>query len=69
MDAALELIRSRYRGWTLRARTIRGELDRWRLYALALTVAGAVLTSRPPSFPEGSRDRQGPRASSAHRAL
>ena len=45
MDASLELMWSKYRGWTKRARTIRGELDRWRLRTLVLTVIGAVLAT------------------------
>jgi SMODS and SLOG-associating 2TM effector domain 1/Protein of unknown function (DUF4231) len=45
MDQALDLAWSQYRGWAMQARTIRAGLDRWRLYALALTVAGAALAT------------------------
>ncbi|MDR5752847.1 MULTISPECIES: DUF4231 domain-containing protein [unclassified Caballeronia] len=51
MDAALDLMWSKYRGWSARARTIRSDLDRWRLRTLALTVIGAVLATLASQLP------------------
>jgi hypothetical protein len=55
-DAALELVWSKYRGWASRARAIRSQLDRWRLYALAFTVTGAVLATLAAQLPNWFAD-------------
>ena len=44
-NAALEEMWRKYRGWALRARTVRSDLDHWRLRVLTLTVAGAILAT------------------------
>src|SRR5262245_59233720 len=50
-NAALEEMWRKYRGWALRARTIRDDLDRWRYRVLWLTVAGAVLATLAARLP------------------
>jgi SMODS and SLOG-associating 2TM effector domain 1/SMODS and SLOG-associating 2TM effector domain 3 len=57
-NAALMETWRKYRGWAARARTIRAELDRWRLFVLRLTVAGALLATIASQLPAwfGSTD-------------
>jgi hypothetical protein len=50
MDASLELMWNKYRGWARRARTIRSDLDRWRLRTLLLTVSAAQLPGWLPKL-------------------
>jgi len=61
MTAALAETWRKYRGWAARARTIRSELDRWRLLVLRLTVTGAVLATLASQLPVwfGNIDRVG----------
>ena len=50
-NAALTTTWRKYRGWAARARAIRGDLDRWRLIVLGLTVAGAFLATLASQLP------------------
>jgi len=61
MTAALAETWRKYRGWAARARTIRSELDRWRLFVLQLTVTGVVLATLASQLPVwfGKIDRVG----------
>jgi SMODS and SLOG-associating 2TM effector domain 3 len=50
-NAALGEMWRKYRGCALQARTIRGDLDRWRLRVLVLTAVGAVLATLAAQLP------------------
>jgi hypothetical protein len=69
-DAAVIEIWTKYRGWAQRASAIKAGLDRWRLWTLVMTIAGAFLATLAGSLKgDGASNSLLPQALSAASAV